>query len=201
MRYAIASLLILVFHLSAWALPTPAPVQVKPGRIASPMSGGVVIGGQSRDEFSLIGARSENFEVVSNDRTSNVRAGSHGIKREGERLILLYGDRFGSPMKGDPGFFHVALDRDSRRVVIDLAQIRKTAVEPAKLARLLSASKIVASSDMTMDPYDGSTNITLNLKVPARLRAASIGGDQSRVVIELQPLGNDLTGEKASANK
>jgi hypothetical protein len=169
MRQALVGLIL--FLLQASALAFPAPVQVKPGKIASPMSGGVVIGGQARDEFSLIGASSEN-----------------SFSGKGERLILLYGDRFGAPLKGDPGYFHVALDRDSKRVVIDLAQIRKTAVEPLKLAKLLSVSKLIATSEMTMDPYDGSTNITLNLRTPVRLSASSDGSAQSKVVIELQPL-------------
>lgn len=159
-----------VFSLSAGAHALPSPLMVKPGRVSAPISSGATIGGQSGTEFSLLGVRAES------------------IDRAGERLTLSYGDRFGQPQPGEPGFFHVAVDRDAKRIVIDLAQITKTAIDPQKLARILSASKLIASSEMTMDPQDGSTNITLNLKTPVQMKVASVANGQAQVVIDLVPV-------------
>lgn len=152
------------------AVASPAPLLVRPGKVPSPMIAGVAIGGQARDEFSLLSVQREPM------------AGANG-----ERIVLSYGDRFGRPQKGETGFFHIALDRDNKRVVIDLSQMRKTAVDPEKLAKILGASKLIASSEMTMDPYDGSTNITLTLKVPVRIQVGSVTDEQSKIVIELHP--------------
>lgn len=154
---------------AAFAL--PAPLLVKPGRVSPPVQNGVTIGGKAADEFSLIGVSAEHV---------------HGGK--GERLTLSYGDRHGHPHRGEPGFFHVALDRDAKRIVIDLAQMRKTAVDANGLAKVLSGSKLVASSDITMDPFDGSTNLTLILKQPVKMKVSSEGNNHSRIVFDLQPV-------------
>ena len=71
----------------------------------------------------------------------------------------------GKPLTGEPGYFQVALDRDGRRLVIDLSQVTRTGVDPGQLKSALMKSKFVASTDMTMDPHDQSTNLTLTLKV------------------------------------
>lgn len=157
-------------------LALPAPLIVKPGGIPSPMRSGVTIGGQSVDEFSLLSVKQEKLPAVG-----------------AERFTLAYGDRFGLPIHGDPGFFHVVLDRNAQRIVIDLAQIRKTAVDAKQLAKTLTASKYIASSDITMDPFDGSTNITLLLKVPIKMKVASFGKEaqgSARIQIDIQPAGD-----------
>ena len=166
-RRLVSTSLALLLSASAHAL--PAPMQVKPDRITAPISGGAVAGGQARDVFSLISIKKENA--------------SGGV----ERLVFEYGDAYGKPLQGkEPGYFHAALDRGGRRVVIDLAQVPQTAVDPGKLARLLAGSRLVASSDMTMDPHDKSTNVTLNLYRPAKMKVLSRGANPAQVVIELE---------------
>ncbi len=150
------------------------PLVVTPGKVSVAIHQGTVVGGKARDEFSLIAVRLE-------------PAGQAG----GERVSLMYGDRFGKPLNGEPGFFHVTVDRNSRRVVIDLAQMQMTAVGPERLAKTLATSKLVASSEMTMDPIDGSTNITLQTKVPVTVKVGSIEGDSSRVYIEMMPASGE----------
>jgi len=146
----------------------PAPLQVRPGKTSWPMQTGVVVGGQSGAEFSLLGVQTES------------------LNQAGERIALSYGDRYGNSLKNEPGFYHVSLDRNARRLVIDLAQVSKTTVDPMKLARIMAASQFVSSSEMTMDPSDGSTNITLVLKEPVRFKITVESSGSARVLIDLE---------------
>lgn len=166
MKQALLTVGFLIGTTVAFAL--PSPLHVKPNAVTNPLrSNAVANGGQAQDEFSLLGV--ETHEL----------AGGH------ERLILNYGDRFGKPLKGEPGFFQVALDRDGRRIVIDLSQVARTGVDPTQLRAALIRSKFVASSEMTMDPQDQSTNLTLLLKSPVELRISTDAGARSRIVLDL----------------
>jgi hypothetical protein len=163
------SAIVLVIFWSLGASAMRAPIQVKPGKTSSLISDGVLSGGMAAEEFSLLGVRSE--------------VG----KQKSERVILTYGDRLGQPWKQGPGFFHIALDRAGRRMVIDLAQVHSTAVDSARLAGELRKSKLVASSEMTIDPFDRSVNITLHFKVPVQLKVSTENSNRSDVILDLQP--------------
>lgn len=144
-----------------------APLHLKPKSALTLKRPGVASGGQALDEFSLLAV------------TDSVSGAS-------ERIVLNYGDRFGRAWTGEPGYFQVALDRGGQRLVIDLAQVTKTGVDPAQLKKALEKSRFVASSDMTMDPEDRTTNLTLNLKSPVQLRLSSETGARSQVIMELK---------------
>ena len=156
-----------VISLSAWALPMPNRVESK--KPVNPIRSGVLTGGFAAEEFSLL----------------KVEAQQQGAR---ERIVISYGDRFGKPHRGEPGYFHVALDRNSSRVVIDLAQVTRTAIDLNSLRRQLAASKFVASSEMTMDPQDSSTNITLVLKQPAEIDVETSSGGASRLMLTMSPI-------------
>ena len=148
----------------------PSPIQVRPGSVTAPLrTNASAIGGVAADEFSLLGVDS----VAS---------------ASGERLVLKYGDPLGKPLKGQPGFFQVSLDRDGRRISIDLSQITRTGVDPTQLRRVLAKSKYVASSEMTMDPHDHSTNLTLMLKSPVQMKLSTESGAQAKVILDLEGL-------------
>ncbi len=169
-----AALATAMIFSSALAFALPAPLQVRPGKVMPPIQSGISVGGKSADEFSLLSVRAENTPDGKN-----------------ERLVLAYGDRFGQPHRGEPGYFHVALDRDARRLVIDLAQVRKTKIDPQQLSKILKNSKFVASSEMTMDPQDGSTNITLTMKQSVQVKVATVDADQGSLVLEILPSRGD----------
>lgn len=166
-RTSLAFLLIFTAIRAHAAIPNP--VQVTPGHASPPLQSGVSIGGQAGGEFTLIGVHTE------------------PLKDAAERLALVYGDRNGNQQQGGPGYFHVAVDRDGRRVVIDLAQLRRVSVDPQRLTRILMNSKLIESSDMTTDPFDGSTNITLNMRAPVRVRVASETDKSARLILDLEP--------------
>ena len=131
-------------------------------------STGALQGGAAGDEFSLLGVQ-----------TAKTAAG--------EKVVLNYGDRFGKAVKGEPGYFQIALDKAGQRITIDLSQVTTTGIVPEQLKKVLTASKFVASSDMTMDPHDQSTNITLMLKEPVELTVATEAGAKSKIVLDLKP--------------
>lgn len=145
------------------------PIHVQPGKVSPSIESGVLTGGQAANGFSLLSVQNE---VAQNE----------------ERIILSYGDHSGAPLAGEPGFFQVALDRNSKRVVLDLAQLNRTAIDPLTLKKILGASQYVVSSDMTMDPHDGSTNITLNLSRPVKIDVVSDPGAQGRVILRMREI-------------
>ena len=153
--------------LSLVSFAMPSPLRVKPGSALNVRAGSLANGGHANEEFSLL-------SVLSTPVTG------------GERIVLSYGDRFGKVWKGEPGFFQVALDKGGSRVVIDLSQVTKTGIDPVQLRKALAASKLVASSDMTMDPQDQTTNLTLVMKQPVTLALSTSSGARSQIVLDLK---------------
>jgi hypothetical protein len=160
---------LLVFFVMTQAQAAPAPLNVTPGKISSPISAGVLTGGMAQDAFTL---------------TKITRQPS---RNGAERWTLTYGDREGRPVPSGPGFFHVAVDRNGRRVVIDLAQVHRTAVDGAQLEKMARGSALVATTDMIMDPQDRSTNITMNMKSAVAVRVASDRSAGGQLVLEISP--------------
>lgn len=149
MRFPILFLLLLV------ALPLSAAHAPKsPHKRGEFMREGYVVGGLAADEFSLL--RAERFDLPG------------GI----ERWTLQFGDKAGNPLKKEPAYFHMSLDPKTKRVVLDLAQVSKTAVDQKDLSKIFWESKVVSNTVMTMDPLDHSTNIVLLLKGATELRVA-----------------------------
>jgi hypothetical protein len=163
----------------AWAIPSPLPDQlaaqlriVGPGQKSPLVRSGVVTGGQAADEFTLISIRTE------------------ALASGGERWIFQYGDRFGKPFadpRMQPGFFHIGIDKSSRRIVMDLAQVHRTGFGAEALAKLAAESGLVGESDMVMDPHDRSTSVTLSLKVPSVMRVVQAESPKGRIVLEIAP--------------
>ncbi len=157
--------------LSAVSFAMPSPLHVKPGSALSVREGSLANGGRANEEFSLLSVALAQLPSSAS-----------------ERIVLSYGDRFGKVWKGEPGFFQVALDRGGSRVVIDLSQVTKTGIDPVQLKKALASSKLVASSDMTMDPQDQTTNLTLVMKKPVSLSLATVSGARSQLVLDLKGL-------------
>lgn len=156
--------------ISASGSAMPSPLHVRPGALSTPLRLNTIAnGGQAQDEFSLL-------SVVD----------SVGTGGSTERLVLNYGDRFGKVWKGEPGFFQVALEKTGRRIVIDLSQVTRTGIEPSQLRAALAKSKFVATTDMTMDPQDHTTNLTLNLRSAVDVHLSTLKGSKSQVILDLK---------------
>jgi hypothetical protein len=134
---------------------------------------GVLTGGSAAEEFTLISIRTE-------------------ARREGgERWIFQYGDRFGKPVQDRPGFLHVAVDRDSRRVALDFAQVNRAGFGKEALSKITSSSSVVSDSEIIMDPYDHSTNITLSLKKRSGIRLSTEGSEKGQLTLEIVPISDE----------
>jgi hypothetical protein len=166
----IISIVVVVLTAVSLAQAAPQKLNLKPQPLGKYVHSGVVVGGIAGDGFSIL-------------RVQKLTAPDGA-----ERLVILYGNGFGQPVKTDPGYFHINVDDKHGRVSIDLAQVQKTAVDDKELAKLFSGSKLVAATEITMDPIDLSTNILLNLKQPTDVRAAIDDYKGARtLVIDLRP--------------
>ena len=151
----------------------PAKTFVRPQKLGTYIAAGSIIGGNAGKLFSLIRIQ-----------RMNMTGGT-------ERLILTYGDHDGVPLKTQPGYFHLSLDQAGERLVLDLSQVLKTAVDQHDLIKELKGSKLVVKTDMTMDPQDGTTNITLFMKVPVETKAnvdTTSEDKQNQIVIDIRPV-------------
>jgi hypothetical protein len=163
-------LTVFLLHALAFAAPDKASVQPRP--LSDMIENGFVAGGESGSGFSIL-------------KIEKRRSRPAG---KAERIIITYGDQRGRPLKKPPGYFHVSVDENPPRVVIDLAQVQKTAVDDQDLARLLADSILVKSTDMTMDPEDMSTNLTLLLKKQAHVKVSyALKSTGAQLIIDLRP--------------
>ncbi len=164
---------LVAFLLVVLSSPIPArAAKAKTIKLDDYTSSGVITGGTSGTGFSLLRA------------TRLKRAG--GV----EALAIAFGDAQGEALAGDPGYFHIQVDDKNRRISIDLAQMQVTAIEPDQLRRMFGASRLVASTEMTMDPIDVATNISLKLRAPAEARARIESRGGARIlVLEMRAKG------------
>lgn len=139
-------LFLLSFQLNAEASLRPNYFQAT-ARPEKFISEGVFIGGQPGTPASLL-----NVKVL------------HSRKKKKERIVLEFGDLEGKPLGRDANYFHVKVQEKPPRLVVDLANLQKTTIGPAELEKKMKFSRLVNFSDITMDPQDHSTNLTLSFK-------------------------------------
>lgn len=139
---------------------------------------GILMGGESGRIFSLL-------EIKRSQQT-----GKKG--GQAERITIGYGDEMGRKVIGKTGFFHVSLEQNPPRLVIDLSQVQKTAIDEKQLAAVFKNSDYISNTQMTMDPEDLSTNITLFLKNPVKARVHTNKNlrNPGQVVIDIMKQGS-----------
>lgn len=160
---------LLVLGVTTGAFAMTAPLKLAPNKISPAISDGAAMGGTASDSFTLTAVNREN------------------LPNGEEKWIIGYGDRGGRPLVAGPGFFQVSVDRNSRRVLLDLAQVARSLVATSALDKIVKESRLVGSSDLTMDPVDHSTNITLNMKSPVAVQVVSDTSNGGRLVLFLKP--------------
>ncbi len=165
--------LIALFTFAAAQASVPKLQLQKPHKLGESVREGFIVGGMAGDEFSLL-------KFQRSDRPGGV-----------ERWTLTYGDRAGARLHGPPGYFHLQLDPGSKRLILDLAQVNRTAVDQKDLAKLFLDSRVVAASSMSMDPQDQSTSLVFLLKAPLEIHIEKDLGS-GQLVIDLKPI---ISGE------
>lgn len=136
------------------------------------ISEGVIIGGRVGKGYTLL----------------NIRR-SFSKKARMERVVLDIGDLKGKPILGEVNYFHVSVDRDLSRVVVDLSQVAHSGVDQAKLLKLFKQSPNVRSVEITYDPEDVSTNLVLMMKRPTFVEVFQLSEPNApgRIVIDMKP--------------
>lgn len=123
-------------------------------------------------------AKAKNIEPLS---LLQVQKSGTSEANKSERITMKFGDKNGAPLS-EPGFFHLAVDEDGRRVILDLAQVQQTSVDKADLRAMVKRSELIRDAEITMDPVDKSTNITFYMKRPVVAQATA----KDHLVIDLR---------------
>jgi hypothetical protein len=167
---SIAVLASMVFQVDA-ATPYKRTLNVKKNAY---LTDGVFIGGKSGKGASLLGVR----------RT-------HSKKAKIERVILdLGGEDIRTARGRAMPFYQVSVDKNSRRVVLDLAQLKLSRVTEAQLRNLFAKSPYVQDAALTMDPEDKGATMVLTLRQPMRLEVFQLVNKKkpARLVMDLIPM-------------
>lgn len=135
------------------------------------LTSGVVIGGSAGPGFTLLNVRHETSKKLAM-----------------ERIIFDLGNREGQPLLNKLGYFHVSVEKNPARVIIDLSQVARSRVSELDLARLFSKSPFVAKVEMSMEPEDSAAQIVLNTKGPIAAEVFEMPSAKkaSRLVIDLK---------------
>lgn len=130
---------------------------------------GKVIGGEAGQGFSLL-------KVSVLPRPGN-----------GERWVLDIGNHQGSVNKGKPGYYHVEMNQDLRKLSIDLAQLRLNKMSDLQLKQVVTKSNFLTSPILVKDPSDQSMNLSFRLKKNIKVKVFQVAGVKgtSRIVLDL----------------
>lgn len=134
---------------------------------------GVVVGGQSGSGFTLLNIR---------------RSFSKGVNTE--RFVFDMGDRDGKPLINRLNFYHVNIEGKIPRLVIDLAQVQRSALDANAIQKIFARSMLVKKAEINFDPLDQTTSLVLDLKKPSQAEVFEMPSPDkpSRIVIDVKPL-------------
>jgi hypothetical protein len=131
---------------------------------------GAFKGGQAGDGFSLLDIK----RVVS-------------VSKKAERMIFEIGTYKGEKYSGQPGYFHAQLSKKPPELTIDFAQTVMTRFDSQKLIAMFKKSKLIKRTQMSTDPEDNSTNITMLFKRPVKARVYTLSpkDNSPKVVVDI----------------
>lgn len=167
MRLAFIAVCTAMLSNAAFAALPQKPAAVKPARILD--GSGAATGGVAGTSFSL----------------TNVTLAKTPGK---ERVVLDIGDIAGAPVKGLPGYYHVELQENPRRVVIDLAQTPNVFIDEKQIKARLKESKLISNATVLIDPADQTLSLILDLRKKSKAQVFQVPGKKGtgRVVVDLQ---------------
>jgi len=132
---------------------------------------GTVIGGQAGQAFSLLKIRSK-----------------YSPKAHIERVVLNLGDAEGQVLKGRLSFYQVNLEPENHRIVINLSQVARSAMNEDQINQVFKKSPFVKNVQMITDPLGDSTSLVLVLKKQVRAEIFQMTDKKSpgRLVLDLK---------------
>lgn len=109
------------------------------------------------------------------------------VKKKIERIVMDVGDRNGADIRGWPGYYHIELKKNPRQLIIDFAQMPNSRINQKAIALKMKNSMAVSKTSMSLDPVDGSLNLTMDLKTNAKVKVYQVAGKKStsKVVVDL----------------
>ncbi|MGE3385614.1 MAG: hypothetical protein AB7K41_02680 [Bdellovibrionales bacterium] len=165
---------ILCFLSSLWGGQALAASQYKQAldkKLNAYLSEGVVTGGRAGKGYSLLNVRRD-----------------LSTKMAMERVILDLGDLEGKPLAGKASYFQASIEKNPPRIVIDLAQLSRSAVTEAKLKQIFKRSPYIKSVELTSDPEDRSASLVLALNEPMAVEVFEMpsANKATRIVLDLK---------------
>jgi hypothetical protein len=136
------------------------------------MQDGVFTGGKAGTGTTLLGIRRR-----------------FSAKAKIERVIVDLGDKDAKPSGKNMGYFQASVDARQMRVILDLAQLRSSALSEQRVQDIFRNSPFVKSVEFTLDPEDRAGTLVLNLKRPMRLEVFQLRVNKkpARVVMDMMP--------------
>ncbi len=117
----------------------------------------------------------------------NIRA-KYSAKSRVQRIVFDLGDAQLKPLRTGLGAYHVALEKDPRRLVIDLNYVTQSALTTEKIEKIFAVSEYVKHVNAIQDPEDGSLSLVLDLNRPVVVEVFQKDqkGQPARLVIDLK---------------
>lgn len=161
--------LVLLFGAQAFASVPPLRLSVVPSLIAGPVSGqaSVAEGGRRELSLSLLSVRRK------------------PLNKTQERIFIGYGAAAGAALTDEAGRFHAELEKEGKRVVIDLQDVVHNAIGADELKRVMRGSSLVTKAEIKIDPFGRSTNVIFECRKPVQLVIESVPGEKRTISIEL----------------
>jgi hypothetical protein len=117
----------------------------------------------------------------------NIRS-KYSAKSHIQRFVFDLGDAQLKPLRSGLGAFHVALEKDPRRLVVDLSYVTQSALTNDKIEKIFAGSEFVKHVSAIQDPEDASVSLILDLSraVAAEVYQKDRPGQPARLVIDLK---------------
>lgn len=132
---------------------------------------GVFIGGYDRGLQFLLGMR-KNF-----DKESKV-----------ERVVLEMAPQ-GRLKTERPGFFHISVQKNPQRIIVDLQNVSSSKVDEDKLKKLFKTSEYLGELKIYDDHFTKNLTLEIPLKSQAKVEVFELAGvgQPGRLVIDVKP--------------
>jgi hypothetical protein len=160
-----------ICFLGCFALAAIPVQQVTSEKRNTYLDSGVFVGGHDQGPVSLLNFRQ------SVDKNSGV-----------ERVVLDIAEFDGVKPALRPGFFHVAIQKNQKRVVIDLENTVPSKINGQLIGRYLQRSKYFSSGTMYYDEINKNLTIEMSLKKKAQIEVFELvsAGRAGRIVIDVK---------------
>ena len=137
------------------------------------VAAGVIVGGQHQADLSLLSVRK-----------------SFDKKNSTERIVLDIVASDGKTPVLRPGFFHLAIQQQPARIVIDLENTTRSIVSASDLAKVFSNSHFFQRPALITSSNDKTVTLELALKVPVKLDVFELSATDKPARIVVDAIGD-----------